>query len=252
MGEAKRRKLAGTYPDTSKPRVKELSISYPGRWLTDQFGYEPVGIALAQNIMFGNVPNNQGDCMQRGYHAWRLLKDLGIDVQWVYGSMVAKVGTGQLDSIVFGTEDQYVMQTDDGWLGHTWLRGADGSLADFTVGRWPEITAEHVPGLPPIQWRMQIPDHWWVIPEKTGFIRAVDKSAPRAHPEFAEVIYREFGDASEYFADELPALEEEYQQAAPTLMRVIRELQSRWRGRHSRPDVVSMSNTSEVQHASTS
>ena len=72
MGEAKRRKLAGTYPDTSKPKVKEYFLRYPGTWITDEYGYEPVGVALASSVLFGGVGQHYGDCVFRHYYAWRL------------------------------------------------------------------------------------------------------------------------------------------------------------------------------------
>ncbi len=102
MGQARIRKLAGDYP--AKTQTAHVELNYPRKWMTPQLGFEPVALAL-EDLQFRGITVGGGDCALRHYIAARLLNELGYDCDVVYGAMVARVGHGGHDLVIFGDED---------------------------------------------------------------------------------------------------------------------------------------------------
>ncbi len=120
-------------------------------------------------------------------------------------------------------------------LGHYWIRSADGSLADFTVGRWQGIR-DAVPGFPPVNWQVRYPAHWWFLPETFPLVTLLDSTDTQGTLVPGQVIYRQFGVGMPQ--DSVEDLEDVYQRTRSQLLTAVKHNQVNWRGRHLPVDCV--------------
>jgi hypothetical protein len=182
MGEAKRRKLAGTYPEQTKPDdlVGELRRSYANR--TERTigagdineGDMLIGArsAIPQDIKadisrvvcaieFRGIEGG-GDCYLRAAIGYKVLRNLGFQPQVGLGGVLFRAGPDPLrDVIAFCGPGNRGQMHQGVFLGHVWLR-LDGEAIDFSCGDWPRLYTPHkTDALGPVQWQCRPPSLIW-------------------------------------------------------------------------------------------
>ena len=235
MGQAAARKRNGTYPAvTTRTEPAHVRLEYPARWLNDRYGTEPVAMALA-GIEIRGLPRGAGDCVPRHYLAHRALMDIGVANIPMWGAMALRAGRAETDLLVFGDADLQPVRDGNGQRAHTWLMFEDGSLADFTIGNWPQID-DHAPGMAPINWQVRLPDHWWF---RLGTFALVDLIGPSEPVRVGSlkpghVIYRPVARGFGCDDEHLGELDQLYANTRGQILRAIDHNQAHWRGRFTR------------------
>jgi hypothetical protein len=155
MGEAKRRKEAGTYPAR-----RRQSLSPGAR-------QDIAGIVRGRTLVIaGPAGGIGGTCLFRALSGSLVLKTLGIEANLVAGGVLYRAGPDPArDFFIFGTPDGGgAFLPGGGLLGHVWLEAGD-DLIDFSAGDWRR-TVDSTPGLsgadlPPIGWTHPPPEFFW-------------------------------------------------------------------------------------------
>src|SRR5215469_6104353 len=183
MGEAKRRKLAGTYPQPTA-----TSISLPGDLQRDiAQSVRSVELRLLDEGTMQRIVG--GLCAPRAIVGARLLQLLKLPAKIMLGGMIYRVGPDPVrDTVPFcGPDNQAVNITVNSFLGHYWVESAD-MVVDFSVGDWrtldlPDYNLVGASALPPIEWHLTPPDFWWVPKE------AVAQVPGERTPPFGKAYY---------------------------------------------------------------
>lgn len=231
-----------------RPQLKAQheQLEYPGRWLNDDFSFEAVGMTLgAGGFLFPQIESRGGDCLVRHYFASRLLFELGYPTILTFGVVEARVGLRSFDVLTyFDPKTRRFAWDERGVMGHVWLTHIDlrdrVHLADFTVGHWPAVTENYakLDDLPPVQWNVRFPDHWWLAQPLPSFIQVgkEDEMPPRDDFPLSGVFYGMhtvlhedmMNEHAEFFED----ADKDYTAYRDRLFRTLEYHQKQLEGRH--------------------
>jgi len=166
MGEAKRRKLAGTYPAQSPTRTVPEDLR--------------ADVAAAVNSV---VLLDPGKCWTRAILGERALLSLKIPAKIAIGSLIFRAGPDDGRDVVYfsgpnnrgyvqgagGSIDEYIAEHRDiflnpnvDFLGHAWIKSG-GDLIDFSAGDWQPTwdCVATFDGRGAVEWQATPPEFYW-------------------------------------------------------------------------------------------
>jgi hypothetical protein len=151
MGEAKRRKLAGTYPT----QISDQTFSAAER-------EQIAAVARSLDVI---IPEPGGLCLYRALAGQAALRVLGVTAQLAVGGMIYRAGPNPLrDHFAFAGPDGGIAFHEGALLGHVWL-DASGVLIDFSPGDWVAVVSRTPDAgnaaQEPVQWTAPPPPFFW-------------------------------------------------------------------------------------------